>query len=352
MQHAAKAAFTSACFIIVLNLSSVKTFFTLQKYSKSWFLFLDIANIIVHIRNTIYFYLLKIIIFVRKKKSAMSAANPLLTAPDRQFTVGESDFAFFDRNAFRVEGCVVLCCRSGHAVWTIDQRRCDVGPDTLALLLPNTHLLVCERSDDFQVFYCSFSRDLFSQAAYRLDPVFFEIIHRTPVFTPPRPVVEGALTWWQMARFTYRDCDNVFRDIIIRNRLQNLLLEAYDKILRLPSRRPRSFDAPTRQTELFHRFVALVHEHCTREREVGFYADRLCISTRYLSSIVRGVSHGSAKEFIDRAVILEIKVLLQSTDLSIQEIAYRLHFPDQSYLGRYFRHHTGLSPTGFRNAGK
>ena len=68
--------------------------------------------------------------------------------------------------------------------------------------------------------------------------------------------------------------------------------------------------------------------------------------------IVRNIAHSSAKEFIDRSVLLEIKMLLQSTDLSVQEIAYRLHFPDQSYLGRYFKKHTGESPTEYRNTKK
>lgn len=81
---------------------------------------------------------------------------------------------------------------------------------------------------------------------------------------------------------------------------------------------------------------------------MAFYADKLCISTRYLSTIVQNVSHSSAKELIDKSVILEIKMMLQSTDLSVQEIAYRLHFPDQSYLGRYFKKRTGVSPTGYR----
>ena len=95
-----------------------------------------------------------------------------------------------------------------------------------------------------------------------------------------------------------------------------------------------------------------MHENCAHEREVTFYADRLCISTRYLSTIVRSIAHTTAKEFIDRSVILEIKMLLQSTDLSVQEIAYRLHFPDQSYLGRFFKKHTGESPTEYRNTKK
>lgn len=133
----------------------------------------------------------------------------------------------------------------------------------------------------------------------------------------------------------------MFRNTIIKNRLQNLLLESYDKMQRFAARQHRVPETTTRQSELFHRFVALVHEHCAQEREVSFYADKLCISTRYLSTIVRSVAHSSAKEFIDRSVMLEIKMMLQSTDLSVQEIAYRLRFPDQSYLGRFFKKHAG-----------
>ena len=62
------------------------------------------------------------------------------------------------------------------------------------------------------------------------------------------------------------------------------------------------------------------------------------------------VGHTSAKELIERAGMREIRVVLRSTDLSVQEIAYRLKFPDQSYLGRFFKKHAGESPTEYRNA--
>ena len=67
---------------------------------------------------------------------------------------------------------------------------------------------------------------------------------------------------------------------------------------------------------------------------------------------VIGLTKTTAKEFIDRAVVLEIKMLLKSSDVSVQEIAYRLHFPDQSYLGRFFKKHTGESPTEYRSTTK
>lgn len=280
----------------------------------------------------------------------MSQLNPIITTPEEQFVVGESDFSFFSNHACRCESGALLFCRNGHAKAGVNQIQGEVRRNTLLVLLPGWVLTLNDRSEDFRASFCAFSRDLFAEAAFRLDPSFFRELGMNPISYPPARIVEGISIWFQMAAHTYRDRNNMFRNTIIRNRLQNVLLEFYDKMQRLNAQKRRVPEATTRQTDLFHRFVALVHEHCAREREVTFYADRLCISTRYLSTIVRNISHGSAKEFIDRAVVLEIKVMLQSTDLSVQEIAYRLRFPDQSYLGRFFKKHTGESPTEYRNS--
>lgn len=68
----------------------------------------------------------------------------------------------------------------------------------------------------------------------------------------------------------------------------------------------------------------MVHEHCCSQRDVTFYANKLCISTKYLTGICRNVTGNSAKKIIDDFAILEIKVLLQSSKLNIQEIADKL----------------------------
>ena len=272
-----------------------------------------------------------------------------MTTPEEQFVVGDTDLRYFEEHSCRTEGGAILFCRRGSATVTVDQLRDRVTRDTLLLLLPGSILHLNERTDDFRVRFCAFSLELFSEAAYRLDPSFFHILHEHAIIRLPDRIIEGVRNWFQMASYTYRDRGNIFRNTIIRNRLQNVLLEAFDKTQRFAPD-VHSQTGTTRQADLFQRFVALVHEHCTEQREVAFYADRLCISTRYLSTIIRSVAHSTAKEFIDRSVVLEIKMLLGSTELSVQEIAYRPHFPDQSYLGRFFKKHTGVSPTEFRNA--
>ncbi len=287
--------------------------------------------------------------FCSKNELYMAEYNPIMTTPEEQFVVGDTDLRYFEEHSCRTEGGAILFCRRGSATVTVDQLRDRVTRDTLLLLLPGSILHLNERTDDFRVRFCAFSLELFSEAAYRLDPSFFHILHEHAIIRFPDRIIEGVRNWFQMASYTYRDRGNIFRNTIIRNRLQNVLLEAFDKTQRFAPD-VHSQTGTTRQADLFQRFVALVHEHCTEQREVAFYADRLCISTRYLSTIIRSVAHSTAKEFIDRSVVLEIKMLLGSTELSVQEIAYRLHFPDQSYLGRFFKKHTGMSPTEFRNA--
>lgn len=287
--------------------------------------------------------------FCSKNELYMAEYNPIMTTPEEQFVVGDTDLRYFEEHSCRTEGGAILFCRRGSATVTVDQLRDRVTRDTLLLLLPGSILHLNERTDDFRVRFCAFSLELFSEAAYRLDPSFFHILHEHAIIRLPDQIIEGVHNWFQMASYTYRDRGNIFRNTIIRNRLQNVLLEAFDKTQRFAPD-VHSQTGTTRQADLFQRFVALVHEHCTEQREVAFYADRLCISTRYLSTIIRSVAHSTAKEFIDRSVVLEIKMLLGSTELSVQEIAYRLHFPDQSYLGRFFKKHTGVSPTEFRNA--
>lgn len=287
--------------------------------------------------------------FCSKNELYMAEYNPIMTTPEEQFVVGDTDLRYFEEHSCRTEGGAILFCRRGSATVTVDQLRDRITRDTLLLLLPGSILHLNERTDDFRVRFCAFSLELFSEAAYRLDPSFFHILHEHAIIRLPDRIIEGVRNWFQMASYTYRDRGNIFRNTIIRNRLQNVLLEAFDKTQRFAPD-VHSQTGTTRQADLFQRFVALVHEHCTEQREVAFYADRLCISTRYLSTIIRSVAHSTAKEFIDRSVVLEIKMLLRSTELSVQEIAYRLHFPDQSYLGRFFKKHTGVSPTEFRNA--
>lgn len=75
--------------------------------------------------------------------------------------------------------------------------------------------------------------------------------------------------------------------------------------------------------------------HYKENREVSFYADKLCITPKYLTTIIKAVSGKSAKDWILEYIILEVKALLRDSSLNIQEIVLRTNFANQSSLGRF-----------------
>lgn len=100
----------------------------------------------------------------------------------------------------------------------------------------------------------------------------------------------------------------------------------------------------------FRQFIKLVSENYTQQRQVIFYADQLSMSPKYLSKLVKDVSGKSAPEWIDSYVLLEAKHLLKYSDMPIKEIAFRLNFSNQTVFYKYFKAHTGMTPTDYRNS--
>ena len=103
-----------------------------------------------------------------------------------------------------------------------------------------------------------------------------------------------------------------------------------------------------RAEEYFKQFTHLLGEHFREERSVGFYARQLCITPKYLTTLIKRISGQSVSEWIDNYVILEAKTLLKHSTMSIQEIAYYLNFPNQSFFGSYFKRNTGMSPSQYK----
>ncbi len=105
----------------------------------------------------------------------------------------------------------------------------------------------------------------------------------------------------------------------------------------------------TRVKLIFEHFMALVTEHHTSERNMAFYANLLGLTPKYLSKLIKQVSGRSAPDWIDSFVILEAKNMLKYTDDSIKEIVFKLHFPNPSVFYKFFKAHTGLTPSEYRN---
>ena len=104
----------------------------------------------------------------------------------------------------------------------------------------------------------------------------------------------------------------------------------------------------TREQRLFSDFIQLVSEFAPEHHTIDYYASRLCLTPRYMSTIIRQVSGKSAKQWIDDALVTRIKIDLKHTDKTLASICDDFNFPNPSFLTKFFKRMTGMTPSQFR----
>lgn len=107
-------------------------------------------------------------------------------------------------------------------------------------------------------------------------------------------------------------------------------------------------ESQTREQRLFTDFIRLVSEFAPEQHTIDFYAARLCLTPHYLSSIIKQVSGKSAKQWIDEALVTRIKIDLLHTDKPVARICDDMNFPNPSFLSKYFKRMTGMTPSQYR----
>lgn len=247
---------------------------------------------------------------------------------------------------FRMDGGAILLCTSGQAEIVINTKSCQVGKGCEVILLDDMSLFIKGSSEDFRMTMLLYSKEMAFQATYKFAPQFFSHLAQYPIYRHSEGGGETLLAYMKILYDMQNDAHNQYKVLIATNLLRSIMLNAYDKIQRFGDGQGNL--SGSRKEEIFNRFMDLVIDHARTHREVAYYADKLCISTKYLAEVGKAVAKETPKQSIDSFIISEIKLMLTFSEMSIQQIADYLHFPDQSYLGRFFKHHTGMSPSQYR----
>lgn len=273
--------------------------------------------------------------------------SPLITTQQVKFKAGTDNLEHFSNRLVKMNNGVLMFCTEGEAEVIIDLKKYHIVPNTIIMMLPRSIFTLVSASSEFKIHYFAYSEEMFKTACFRLEPPFIHFLKENSCYThteeEPLRSIMGLIA---ASNAIYLDFENCYREAIAQNLLQIFFFDTYDKVQRLFT--PEQIEGSNRREELFKKFINLIHTYCVTQRDVAFYAEQLCISTRYLSSITQQIGKVSAKELIDDFLMLELKVALQSTGLSLKEIADKYHFPDQSFFGRYFKKHTGMSPKEYR----
>ena len=126
------------------------------------------------------------------------------------------------------------------------------------------------------------------------------------------------------------------------------LMHHYDALYREQAEQLAS--TRSREQTIFDRFIYLVNQHSQHEHRLAFYADKMCLTERYLGTVVRQASGTTAKEWLDRALVTRIKIELRHTDKSAAQIADEMNFPNPSFFSKYFKRLTGITPQTYRDS--
>lgn len=126
------------------------------------------------------------------------------------------------------------------------------------------------------------------------------------------------------------------------------LMQHYDHLFRQQADHLATIRS--REQTIFDRFISLVNQHSREQHQLDYYADRMCLTKRYLGTVIRQTSGITAKEWIDRALINYAKAQLLHSNLSVAQISEDLNFPNPSFFSKYFKRITHMTPLAFVNA--
>ncbi len=254
----------------------------------------------------------------------------------------------------------ILICRKGKAVLRVNYKDWDLFENAVITVFPNdvVEIISEERreikakqedsslfthSSLFEVEMLKYSPSILREASLQLEQTVYSSLREdrcrqdTPVVTR---IINNMFSLLKVY-FDQADCTCISQLVLCQ--LKAFFIGFHEYLQRNPQYRPDEVKS-YRVRELFNHFMMLMERDFKLSRDVSYYASKMSITPKYLTTIVRQVTDHTPKAIIDQYVILQIKLQLQRTSQSVKEIAWEYHFADTSFFCRYYKKHTGVTP--------
>jgi AraC-like DNA-binding protein len=237
-------------------------------------------------------------------------------------------------------------CTKGEISYRMDTEELVVHAGEM-LVVSERHVIDgYKRSDDMEGLCIMMSVDFFHEIIKNVRDVnsLFIFSRSHPVIGLTTKEQETFKEYFHVIKHKIGDQDNFFRKDLIRTLLLAMFYDVGNIIYRF-----KETDKPqTRAEAILTKYIKMVEANFRQERRVGWYAQQLCITPKYLSEMVKAASNKTPNEWIDNYVTMELRVLLKNSSKSIKAITEEMNFPNQSFLGKYFKEHVGMSPSKYR----
>lgn len=254
----------------------------------------------------------------------------------------------------RFRGYLAFFCIEGHFELEINLKRFSVRENSLFLYTPGNIVRVAniskEEKEMVHFIVVAISSDLMSSTRFDFNKLYDESLHLLE-----NPSVVLSEQEKNLCK-SYLSLINEISELKIPNTKESVtsLISSIFYLMgalwgnRVTEAIKNRDEGSIRSKVIFENFLKLVRDYHTKERNLSFYADKLFLTPKYLSKLIKTVSGKSAHEWIDSFVILEAKNLLKYSDMSIKSIVYELNFPNQTTFYRFFKTKTGMTPSEYR----
>ncbi len=247
----------------------------------------------------------------------------------------------------------IIWFKQGNGTHYVDFKAFDVFANTIFFVAKN-QVHYFDENLDYEGFLIHFNEAFLVQKESETDFILKCNLFNNPYQLPCYCIgkdIEHILNEYILQIKRELENENDFgKEELLRNYLKSFLIQI--------QRRKNELDEIQNNT-LFHldekrlqliRFINLINENYTKGFTVAEYANQLFISPRTLSDLTNQLLNKTPSQMIQERIILEAQRLLLHSSLNINQIGYRLGFDDSSYFVKYFKKHTGISPSEFRNS--
>lgn len=278
-----------------------------------------------------------------------------LQLPESLSSILEQDFWMLDniggaalsmlRLPMKFTASTSIFVRKGRCKAEINLQQYDIEGPCIVNIASSEILQPLSISDDFEgsfvVMSARFIRDFKREVA---DSTLIGRLKNTPVINVPPQLVSDFEMFYRHLRSLISDSGSEYLYLAV---LHTVLAFFYHTAMKCVGGKKEEGSTAAHLTS---RFLKLARDNFKKERFMDFYAKELGITGKHLGRTIKAQTGFTASEWLDRLVILEAKVLLKSSGMTIQQIAEELNFPSQSFFGKYFKNIVGISPKEFRNA--
>ena len=242
---------------------------------------------------------------------------------------------------------IIAFCIDGYIKINLGLNQLTISKNRLCVISHDQIIQTTEVSPDFKAGFMVIRRYFFNSQNH-----FMEIINinnnlrKKPFFALSQNEMQEYIMIFDMIKKKIVEKDNTYRLQIIKNYCEITFYNIYNLVL-------RENDTPKETIQnnnslIYEKFIKSVEEHYRKEHCVKFYADIICLTPKYLSSVIFDVSGKHASDWIHEYIILEIKALLKSTGMNLKEISNLLNFCTPSHFGRFFKRYTGYTPSEYK----